>query len=831
MNISGESVNQMKIRSVKIRTLFGIFLRLVTAVAFSLLITRLTLDFSGLDFKPWPQLAAAVIVSVLFSLIAWSWKSALAFVVLSGTAAMTGWISGYFSSVAFDRSIANASFWLVEAFYWLISQPNFFPESAKPDLALVIGILIATGCFWLIARNTQPWLMLAVIIILVMIRQHLGMITSILILSVALLLIIIAFALKQTGLSKSLRKKIIQVQPTIARQAFVVALVTVLIASIISTTVPAAFFSSPANFLKANNRTQGISIFNSIYGTQTAAGIEYAGYYPLQNRLGGPVNISSEPVLLVNAGRQPMLLKGAVSGNYTGFSWQRLPTDGSYQYGSSLWLDYFRYIYNLDLPDQETTNLMNSNLDSGLHFAEAQYDVTHLVNGLRSIYHEGKPLEVNFSDDGILNLLPDDIEYDFKISTGSDKNIYFNEGGVLFRKTKITKSNRYTIKSNLLNIDENKFLQWYKAALKINAEEVETRPDRVLPSKVTENLFLQLPKLPEYMYGGEIDNLTQSIIKDYSNSYEKALAIRNHLRTSNNYSLDVEAPPDDREFVSWFLEQGEGYCVYFATALTMMCRLAGIPARYVEGYWLPPAEYRNSDSPDAVFERVVTGQQAHAWTEIYLENIGWIALDATPGGGEAFELEIDSESTSAVISDTGHEVSKSVNVTDNTSISEDSTNIPGTDADNSKDSLASPEKLILIIILIITFFTVIIVYFIRYRLYKMKSREDWWIKKSEDVSERVKLILPDILMLLRWSGHSRPDNQSWSRFAQTFSAEQYGMLNWNEAVICIEKVIYGNESPGEGEWMTVWDSYKQLILFTKNRKPRLYWLFVIIINS
>ena len=74
------------------------------------------------------------------------------------------------------------------------------------------------------------------------------------------------------------------------------------------------------------------------------------------------------------------------------------------------------------------------------------------------------------------------------------------------------------------------------------------------------------------------------------------------------------------DFVSWFLlESKEGYCSYFASAMTVMCRIAGVPARYVEGYYISPVNG----------EAIVTGKNAHAWVEVYLNGIGWTAFDPT----------------------------------------------------------------------------------------------------------------------------------------------------------------------------------------------------------
>jgi hypothetical protein len=70
-------------------------------------------------------------------------------------------------------------------------------------------------------------------------------------------------------------------------------------------------------------------------------------------------------------------------------------------------------------------------------------------------------------------------------------------------------------------------------------------------------------------------------------------------------------------------DKKKGYCEYFATATTLLLRLAGVPARYVTGYALRPFQ-RVGD------HYVVRDSDAHAWAEAYLPGRGWVEVDATP---------------------------------------------------------------------------------------------------------------------------------------------------------------------------------------------------------
>ena len=134
--------------------------------------------------------------------------------------------------------------------------------------------------------------------------------------------------------------------------------------------------------------------------------------------------------------------------------------------------------------------------------------------------------------------------------------------------------------------------------------------------------YLQIPE----GFPSRIRLLARRITAWYNDDYDKVKAIEEYLSDNYSYTLEPSPVPLGRDFVDFFLFDGKkGYCTYFATAMTMMLRTIGIPARYVEGYILPP------EPADGNSERyIVTNQNAHAWPEVYFEGVGWIAFEPTP---------------------------------------------------------------------------------------------------------------------------------------------------------------------------------------------------------
>jgi len=133
--------------------------------------------------------------------------------------------------------------------------------------------------------------------------------------------------------------------------------------------------------------------------------------------------------------------------------------------------------------------------------------------------------------------------------------------------------------------------------------------------------FLQLP--------GDITqrtrDLARQIVSDAraASPYDKAQAITDWLRKNITYDLGINAPPDGREPVDWFLfETQHGYCNYYASAEVILLRALGIPARMSVGF--SEGTFDRSTGVYKVIER-----NAHAWPEVFFPDYGWVEFEPT----------------------------------------------------------------------------------------------------------------------------------------------------------------------------------------------------------
>jgi hypothetical protein len=109
---------------------------------------------------------------------------------------------------------------------------------------------------------------------------------------------------------------------------------------------------------------------------------------------------------------------------------------------------------------------------------------------------------------------------------------------------------------------------------------------------------------------------------------ERVAALQARLESSYAYSLDFEDGSSGRDFdgdpvLHFLLEERAGHCEYFASAMTLLARATGVPARMVTGYRVAERNPYGS-------YHIVREQHAHAWSELYLGDRGWVTVDPSP---------------------------------------------------------------------------------------------------------------------------------------------------------------------------------------------------------
>ncbi len=138
--------------------------------------------------------------------------------------------------------------------------------------------------------------------------------------------------------------------------------------------------------------------------------------------------------------------------------------------------------------------------------------------------------------------------------------------------------------------------------------------------------YTAIPKEAELLIKNHVED--QQFAGGEMNYEDRVKFVKSYVADTLTYNAEVEPLPESVDFLQYLLEESrEGYAAHYATMATMLLRYAGVPARYVEGYLITPEDIKEA-SP---FEEItITGKNAHAWTEIYLDGMGWVPVEVTP---------------------------------------------------------------------------------------------------------------------------------------------------------------------------------------------------------
>ena len=106
---------------------------------------------------------------------------------------------------------------------------------------------------------------------------------------------------------------------------------------------------------------------------------------------------------------------------------------------------------------------------------------------------------------------------------------------------------------------------------------------------------------------------------------EKAFAIADYLTEATTYTLSPnhKVNPGDDPVAHYLFGDLRGYCVHFAHAMVHMYRALGIPARIGTGYLTDLSQSRDGHILLRMSDR-------HAWSEVYIGELGWIPFDIKP---------------------------------------------------------------------------------------------------------------------------------------------------------------------------------------------------------
>lgn len=325
----------------------------------------------------------------------------------------------------------------------------------------------------------------------------------------------------------------------------------------------------------------------------------------------GDISFDDETVLQVTMPKsgETVYLRGFVGSVYTGRSWEELPASRLRELN--------------EITDNFTLNGLSPLLLDSYNLKYSR-DVTSPSSSLPQYSFAVK--NVSASRDYLYmpyNLVPESvsryaIQNDSSFSGGEDSYIgqYYDPVNYysyqnLFRK-------KWSIPASLA-ADEAAYRQFvYENYMDV--------PASFSPEDIFNENYYQYITAEEIMTG-------KSTLDEMTVFNRKLYYIKNWLKNNCEYSLSAGKLPIGEDFINYFIENKKGSCSHFASTAAIMCRYAGIPARYVEGYIIKPKDFPYGTQTGQSATVDITDTRGHAWVEIYIDGFGWYPVEFTSGYG------------------------------------------------------------------------------------------------------------------------------------------------------------------------------------------------------
>lgn len=264
---------------------------------------------------------------------------------------------------------------------------------------------------------------------------------------------------------------------------------------------------------------------------------------------------------------------------------------------------------NIEQPDTKSVDVYTQYRSGG------SVPVPENVSEITDTTFEGR---LKLSVSGVLNQSEYEYDRDERFSFSySQASFMDNE----FNRKFINKISSADYKSLLADAREI-FRDAYRTAPDSEADDLE-RAYKVIVSEY--KTYSRAMNELDYDDNVKIRELAQSVTTGLSTDYAKAQKLELYF-FNNGYEYDLEYVKSQAENVENFIFQTKrGVCYEYATAMVLMTRACGIPARYCEGYYM--TDYKENSDLGTNF--VITPMDAHGYPEVYIKGLGWTVFEPT----------------------------------------------------------------------------------------------------------------------------------------------------------------------------------------------------------
>ncbi|MBR3834727.1 MAG: transglutaminase domain-containing protein [Lachnospiraceae bacterium] len=521
---------------------------------------------------------------------------------------------------------------------------------------------------------------------------------------------------------------------------------------------------------------------NDIFGEEDEYDLALSGFSQ-EGDIGDGVAENNKEIMTLETNRKMqtnVYLTGKIFNTFEGLSWKAYQEEKP----KDRYIDTIETLYAA--MQYDPGYLYNYAIKSRIKISYKDLNTDYLFAPLKSSSVEGQWEQIDFQTRDGSTYFNENYKY------GSWYNVYFyqvNADADLFYDF-LDADVKYDVEL------WNKVLSDFKAATGIDLtyEEIVANREKYY------QYYMEQPKLSNKVME-RLDFITKDAETDIEvlRAIEKELASYTYTKTPGKLPENVV---DDSTFLDYFMfESKQGYCTHYATAFTLLARAKGYPARYVQGYCVPMLGEKTA---------TVTGSMAHAWPEVYIEDVGWIAFEPTPGYGEIRYTPW----TTKRITNTDNYFGEDFYSEEETYFSTP-TDVEDIDKEESDSKLDKALDVVKKLIIIIPIGFILIVFVVRLvgKLQNMKKTEKeryyWKVKRN--------------LRLLEIMGYVMEDTETLAEFLYRIQREQKLDLKLN-FIRTYEEIIYGDKEIDEGIMSELDNEYTNILAIYKDKsKPRYIW--------
>ena len=517
--------------------------------------------------------------------------------------------------------------------------------------------------------------------------------------------------------------------------------------------------------------------FNDVFGEEDEYDLALSGFSE-EGTIGQGVVENHREIMTLETNRvmqTNVYLTGKVFNTFEGLTWNAYQDESA----KDRYIDTLETLYSAMYYDPGY--LYNYAIKSKITVCYKDLNTDYLFAPLKSSSLESQleEIDINVSDGSTF--------FNENKNYGSEYNVYFyqvNADAELF----------YELLEADVGYDDalwNKVLSEFKTAtgITVTYEEIASNSEKYYQE------YMDCPEL-SIQVRERLDYITKDAKTDIEvlRAIEKELASYTYTQTPGKLP---ERVVDGGSFLDYFmLESKQGYCTHYATAFTLLARAKGYPARYVQGYCVPMLGERKA---------TVTASMAHAWPEVYIEDVGWIAFEPTPGYGEIRYTPW-----------TTKRITNTDNYFDEEFYSEEEeASATPLDVENKDEEKGSSEskrimKIIRKLIILISIGLILVVVVVRF-----VGRIQYGKKTME---EKYHCKVKRNLIMVGKLGYKMSERETLDEFSRRIQRANVKL----DSISAYEAVIYGDKTVQQEMLLSVDQEYKELLELLKEKSRMRY---------